>query len=193
MSTDTPDWPVDAVEVAKIGEAWGIQGWVRVHPYSSDAEVVFSARQWFLKAAEGRPRPAGAPALPKVLNVAQIKVHGEGIVAIADEVADRTGAESLRGARIFVSRASFPAVKTDEYYWVDLIGLSVVNRDGEALGVVEDLLDTGPHSVIQVAQTVADAAGQPARTERLIPFVAAYIDSVSLADKRIVADWGLDY
>lgn len=193
MSTDALDWPADAVEVAKIGEAWGIQGWVRVHPYSSDAEVVFTARQWFLKPAEGRPRPAGAPPLPRLLNLQQVKVHGDGIVATATEVADRTAAEALRGARIFVSRASFPRVDNGEYYWVDLIGLTVVNRAGEVLGVVEDLLDTGPHSVLQVVQSVVGADGRPARTERLIPFVAAYIDAVSLADKRIVADWGLDY
>jgi 16S rRNA processing protein RimM len=38
-------------------------------------------------------------------------------------VDDRNAAEALRGARIFVSRSSFPAVAKDEYYWVDLIGL----------------------------------------------------------------------
>lgn len=193
MSTDALNWPADAVEVAKIGEAWGIQGWFRLHPYAADAQAVFTAKQWFLKAPEGRPRPAGAPALPRVLNIAQAKVHGDGIVATATEVVGRTAAEALRGASVFVSRASFPVVRTDEFYWVDLIGLTVVNRAGEVLGVVDDLLDTGPHSVLQVAQPGVDADGKPVRTERLIPFVAAYIDAVSLADKRIVADWGLDY
>jgi 16S rRNA processing protein RimM len=193
MSDDTLNWPTDVVEVAKIGEAWGILGWVRIHPYAADAQAVFAAKQWFLKAPEGRPRPSGAPALPPVLNIAQIKVHGDGVVATATEVVGRTAAEALRGVSVFVSRASFPAVRTDEYYWIDLIGLTVVNRAGEELGTVDDLLDTGPHSVLQVVLAGVDADGRPARTERLIPFVAAYIDAVSLADKRIVADWGLDY
>ena len=49
-------------------------------------------------------------------------------------VPDRNAAEALRGARVFVPRSSFPSVGEDEYYWVDLIGLAVVNREGVALG-----------------------------------------------------------
>jgi 16S rRNA processing protein RimM len=106
-------------------------------------------------------------------------------------VTDRTGAEALRGARVFVSRASFPTAEPDEYYWVDLIGMSVVNLQGEALGTVVSLLDTGPHSVLRIAPPGADPNDEAA--QRLVPFVAAYVSDVSLADKRITVDWGLDY
>jgi 16S rRNA processing protein RimM len=102
------------------------------------------------------------------------------------DIPDRNAAESLRGVRIFVSRASFPTPDPDEYYWIDLIGLNVVNRQGEALGVVNSLIDTGPHSVLRV---LPEGGGE----DRLIPFVAAYIDDVSLAERRIQVDWGLDY
>jgi len=88
---------------------------------------------------------------------------------------------------VFVSRTSFPTPEEGEYYWIDLIGMSVVNRAGEALGTVTDLIDTGPHSVLRLADEAAPEG------ERMIPFVAAYIDDVSLADKRITVDWGLDY
>ena len=88
-------------------------------------------------------------------------------------------------------RSIFPEPDDDEYYWVDLIGLDVVNREGQALGRVVELLDTGAHSVLQV---VAELPGDPPqRQERLIPFVAAYVDRVSLAERRITVDWGLDY
>ena len=122
---------------------------------------------------------------PRLLRVKQAKEQGDVIVATVDDVQDRNGAESLKGARVFVSRSAFPTPDNDEFYWVDLMGLTVVNRQDEVLGEVVDLLDTGPTSVLRLK--AADD------TERLIPFVSAYIDSVSLADKRIVADWGLDY
>ena len=122
---------------------------------------------------------------PRLLRVKQAKEQGDVIVATVDDVQDRNGAESLKGARVFVSRSAFPTPDNDEFYWVDLIGLTVVNREDQVLGEVVDLLDTGPTSVLRLK--AADD------TERLIPFVSAYIDSVSLADKRIVADWGLDY
>jgi 16S rRNA processing protein RimM len=107
------------------------------------------------------------------------------VVASAQEVPDRTAAEALHGALVFISRTSFPTAGIGEYYWVDLIGLAVVNRQGDALGTVVGLLDTGAHSVLRV-QT------QPTQ-ERLIPFVAAYVDEVDLAQRRILVDWGLDY
>jgi 16S rRNA processing protein RimM len=123
-----------------------------------------------------------------VIKITAVKDHGDSVVAQAHDVVDRAGAEALRGARLFVSRSSFPTAAQDEFYWVDLLGLSVFNRDGEHLGDVVGLIDTGPHSVLRVLPTGAAEAD-----ERLIPFVAAFVDSVSLPQRRISVDWGLDY
>jgi 16S rRNA processing protein RimM len=195
MSGSGPDaeplWPEDAVEVGRIVDAWGIKGWLRVQPFASDPQALFSSRRWFVKPPEesGVKRPAGPSGnFPSLLNVTQAKEHGDGVVALVQGVESRNDAEALRGARVFVGRSSFPTAGADEFYWVDLIGLAVVNRQGEALGSVVGLLDTGPHSVLRVA-----AAGRPESEERLIPFVASYVDDVSLEAKRIVVDWGLDY
>jgi 16S rRNA processing protein RimM len=186
-------WPDDAVEVARVIEAWGIKGWIRVQPYAADPQAVFSSRRWFIQPPEGKPRPKDAPALPKVLRITHAKEHGEGVVAAAQEVPDRSAAEAMKGARIFVSRASFPSAADNEYYWVDLIGLQVVNRAGESLGTVADLLDTGAHSVLRLTYEQTDDKGQRRQAERLIPFVASYIDQVDLPGRRVVVDWGLDY
>ncbi|MGC4059810.1 MAG: ribosome maturation factor RimM [Aquabacterium sp.] len=131
-------------------------------------------------------------AKPRFLQMQQVREQGDIVVATAEGLEDRNDAEALKGARVYVSRSAFPTPSEDEFYWVDLIGLNVVNKEGEALGQVADLLDTGPHCVLRCV-TAADGAKPGGATERLIPFVSAYIVSVSLADKRIVADWGLDY
>lgn len=185
-------WPEDAVEVGSVIGAWGIKGWIRVQPYASDPQALFSSKRWFLKPAEGVRRP-GEPALPQVLRIAQAKDHGDGVVAQAHDVGDRTAAEALQGARIFISRDSFPSPDADEYYWVDLIGLAVVNRQGDALGTVVGLIDTGPHSVLRVVRPGPVPGAVAPDEERLIPFVAAYVDEVLLPERRIVVDWGLDY
>ena len=70
---------------------------------------------------------------------------------------------------------------------VDLIGLEVINREGVLLGQVHDLLQTGPQTVL-----VIRAEQDGASIERLIPFVSVYVDSVSVADRRIVVDWQPD-
>jgi 16S rRNA processing protein RimM len=194
--------PDDAIEVGRIGEAWGVKGWFRVQAFASDPQALFSSKRWYLKAPEAGvvKRPGGAAAmarLPAMLKIVQAKEHGDGVVAQAHEADDRASAEALRGARIFVSRMSFPTADAGEYYWIDLIGLEVHNREGLLLGQVLGLLDTGPQSVLRIAPARPDgpdlAAPASPADEILIPFVAAYVDSVSLAERRIVVDWGLDY
>ncbi len=191
-SADEPAWPSDAIEVGRVVDAWGIKGAIKVKPFASDPQALFSSRRWFLQPAEvnpSRPDPlAGqrAAQVPRVLRVSKAQEHGDVIVVNSPDILDRNAAEAMRGVRIFVSRASFPTPDPDEYYWIDLIGLNVVNRQGEALGVVDSLIDTGPHSVLRV---LPEGGGE----DRLIPFVAAYIDDVSLAERRIQVDWGLDY
>ncbi len=189
-------WPDDAIEVGRIGEPWGLKGWVKVQPFAADPQALFSSRRWFLLPSEkaGLLRPgAGTAAIPSLLKITQVKDHGDVVVALAQEVPDRNAAEALRGARVFIGRASFPTPDPDEFYWVDLIGLHVVNREGEQLGSVTGLIDTGPHSVLRVAPEAVPASVSAQEAERLIPFVGAYVDAVSLEQRLITVDWGLDY
>jgi len=193
VSDDLP-WPDDAVEIGRVAGAWGLKGWIKVQPFAADPQALFSSRRWFIKPpVEGAvKRPVAAPSatgFPTILKITEAKNHGDVVVALVKEVVDRDHAEALRGARVFVARSSFPTPDADEFYWIDLIGLDVVNREGEQLGTVAGLIDTGPHSVLRVAPT----PGAAETDERLIPFVGAYVDDVSLADRRITVDWGLDF
>ncbi|MDD2880903.1 MAG: ribosome maturation factor RimM [Rhodoferax sp.] len=177
--------PADAIEVGRILDAWGIKGWFKVLPYSADPEALFTSKCWFLL-----PSEKGAKTFDGVgkLKIKEAKMHSSTVVANAHTVDDRSAADALRGARIFISKSSFPAAQKDEYYWVDLIGLEVVNREGLCLGHVRDLMSTGPQTVL-----VIDDKQQAESVERMIPFVAAYIDDVSLAERRILVDWQPDY
>lgn len=182
---EAADLPVDAIEVGRVTDAWGIKGWFKVLPYSAEPEALFSSKRWFLL-----PPEKGAPAFSGVvkLSIMEAKTHSEGVVACARDIDDRNRAEVLRGARIFIPRSSFPTATSNEYYWVDLLGLSVVNREGLCLGQVKDLLSTGPQTVMVLSQ-VADGVA----LERMIPFVAAYVDDVDLSSGRILVDWQPDY
>jgi len=181
--------PDDLVEVGQIIGAWGVKGEIRVKPFSSDAQVLFSAGEWYLQASEA-PRPPGArplQRLPAALRVLNTRSQGDWVVATAEGLGDRDLAQALAGARVFVSRACFPTTGSDEFYWVDLIGLQVFNRHALALGEVIGLIETGPHCVLRVRPPEQDAE------ECLIPFVAAYVDAVDMAGRRITVDWEADY
>ncbi len=177
--------PQDAIEVGRVADAWGIKGWFKVLPYSAQPEALFSSKRWFLL-----PTEVGVKTFSGVMKLAikEAKEHSDSVVACAHDVLDRSDAEALRGARIFISRSSFPTAASDEYYWVDLIGLAVVNRQNERLGVVRELLATGAQTVL-VLEYMLDGTVH----DRMIPFVSAYIDDVDLASRHIRVDWQADY
>ena len=182
---EAAELPADAIEVGRISDAWGIKGWFKVLPYSADPEALFSSKRWFLLPAEkGEKTFVGIGKLA----IKEAKTHSDSVVACAHDVNDRSAADLLRGARVFVSRASFPTAQKDEYYWVDLLGLDVVNREGIPLGQVRDLLSTGPQTVL-----VIDFMQDGQMLQRMIPFVAVYIDDVDLNARRILVDWQADY
>lgn len=177
--------PADAVEVGRIGDAWGVKGWFKVVSFSAQPEALFSSKRWFLLPCEKGARTFEGVAK---LAIKESKEHSDTVVACAHEVLDRDAAQALRGARVFVPRSSFPTARLDEYYWVDLIGLDVRNREGQAMGQVRELLSTGAQTVLVLEYTSEGKA-----LERMIPFVGVFIDSVDLPGRCIHVDWQSDY
>jgi len=118
-------WPDDAVEVGAIVDAYGLKGWVKVAAHADagrGGDALLSAKRWWLM--KGRERRS-APVL-------QSKIHSDSIVAHLGGTTDRDVALSLRGHSVYVRRSDFPALEADEFYWVDLLGLDVVNEAGVA-------------------------------------------------------------
>ena len=203
LNLESAELPADAIEVGRIADAWGIKGWFKVLPHSASPEALFSSKRWYLLPSDrnvgGTKSPtakSAAPAVggavkPVLLKIKEAKDHADTVVACSLDVADRNQAEALKGARIFVPRSSFPTAGIDEYYWVDLLGLDVVNREGVAMGQVKDLMSTGPQTVLVLSQA-SDEADKPP-IERMIPFVAAFVDNVDLPGRKITVDWQLDY
>jgi 16S rRNA processing protein RimM len=179
-------WPADAVEVGAIVDAYGLKGWVKVAAHADaghGGDALLSAKRWWLLRGQERK---SAPSL-------QAKTHSDSIVAQLGGVADRDVALALRGSRVYISRSEFPALQADEFYWVDLLGLDVVNVAGVALGKVADMIDNGAHSVMRIEYPTVDKDGKPATSERLIPFVGVFVKTVDQAAKQIIVDWEADY
>jgi len=172
--------PDDLVLVGYVSGAYGIHGWVRIKPYSSDGDALLAAKTWWLDKPDMHD-----------VEMMQSKLHGGDVVASLMGVAGRDAAEALKGATVHVRRSHFPALDNDEFYWVDLIGLAVVNERGESLGVVSDLIDNGAHPILRVEQPAAE--GQKPAPEMLIPFVDQFVKTVDQAARLIMVDWEADY
>jgi len=178
-----PAKPEDAVEVGRILGAWGVQGGIKVKPFAADPQALFSSKRWFVEPSEAKP----GHVVPPLLRVVQAREQNEAVVATVQEIGDRDAAQALAGARVFVARSSFPTPDADEFYWVDLIGLAVANREGAPLGEVIGLIETGPHCVLRIQPA------DPKAEEVLIPFVDAYVDRVDQPARTIHVDWQNDY
>jgi 16S rRNA processing protein RimM len=173
--------PEDLTQVGYVAGAYGIAGAIRVTPFSTDADALLNVKTWWLD----------KPSLRSV-TVRTTKMHGGDVVATLVGMAGRDAAEALKGAAVHVSRAEFPALEEDEYYWSDLIGMDVVNLEGEALGKVIDMMSNGPQSILRI-EPVADPESSEKAPERLVPFVDQFVKHVDVKSKKITLDWGLDY
>lgn len=153
----------------------GVRGAMKVQPHSADPAALLDHPQWWL-------RRRGEWTTYQML--AGYRQSGVLIAELAG-VTSREAAAALRGAEIGVPREGLPALGENEHYQADLIGMEVVNRNGERLGTVSGFVDGGAHPIARVT----DAGG----VERLIPWVAAYVDRVDAEAGRIDVDWPADY
>ena len=171
------------IVLGRIVAPFGVQGWIKIHPFGDDPAAWRKMSHWWLS------RDDNAPAAQwKQYTLSACRTHGKGLVATLAEVPDRNAAEAINGFYIAAPREALPTTEDGEYYWGDLVGLTVDNEAGEALGVVSGLLSTGAHDVLQVRE----GAGEDA-VERLIPFVAAYVLDVDLAARHIRVSWEKDW
>ena len=192
--------PNDLVELGRIVSAYGVRGWVKAQPHSSQSTVLRAAPVWWLCPPSG-PLPVSADSSPSaslpasVLSrctphaVIQCRPQGLTVVAELEGVPDRDVADSKRGYTVYVSREYFPQAKSDEYYWVDLIGCQVFTED-QLMGQVQEVLDNGAHAILRVTTPTLDAKGRP--QEVLVPFVAAHVQHVDITKRRIETDWPFD-
>lgn len=168
------------VELGLIVGAHGLRGWVKVKSYTRPQENILSFDEWPLFDQGPDSQNQGERRYKLVGGHRQ----GKGIVAHLAGVDDRDQAEALKGQAIRVERERLPEQEDGQYYWADLIGSSVVTADGQALGEVDHLIETGANDVMVVAGD----------KERLIPFL--YGDSVQSVDLErgvIVVNWDPEF
>ncbi len=149
--------------------SYGVRGWVKVAPQKGVAEALVAAKEWWLG--------------EELHRVEEAKVHSATVVAKLAGVENREQALSLKGRKIAVARSALPDADDGRYYLADLVGLEVVNGQGQKLGVVRQWFTNGPQDVMELA---GDRV-------RLVPWVPTVVKKVDLEAKRIEVEWGADW
>ncbi|BES72505.1 ribosome maturation factor RimM [Marinobacter nanhaiticus D15-8W] len=166
--------------VGRITSVFGVKGWVKVYSYTDPMEGILDYPHWHI--SQGGKKVD--------LEVVEGKRHGPGIVVRLKGVNDRDQARSYCGLDVMVPIESLPELPEGEYYWHQLEGLAVTTPEGDILGVVKHLMETGSNDVIVVRPTPKSIDNR----ERLIPYLPdQVIQSVDLAAGTIVADWDPEF
>lgn len=162
----------EVVSMGYIAGVHGIRGWVKVHSFTRPIEAILDYRPW-LVGEEMEP-----------VDIVAGRPQGKTLVAQLPGVDDRDAAREWVGRTIAVRRADLPEPPRQSWYWADLEGLEVRTTDGQVLGRVAKLIETGANDVLVVR----------GERERLIPFVPGqYVKRVALEDGFLEVDWDPDF
>jgi 16S rRNA processing protein RimM len=167
------------IVLGRIVAPFGVQGWLRLHPFGDDPESWRNMPNWWLSSEVDAPDEKW-----KLHGIEAVKLHGDGVIAKLAGIDDRNASEKLGNCYFGAPRESLPRTTQDEYYWADLIGLSVVNMKDEVLGQVKSLIETGANEVLVVVD---------GEHERLLPFIEQVVEAVDVPGGIIRADWDSDW
>ena len=165
--------------LGRIVAPYGVQGWLRLHAFGDEPLAWGQMQNLWFSADENAQAEHW-----RAIDLEQVKNHGDKVVIKFKDISDRDSAERFSPCFVGAPREALPKTSADEYYWSDLIGLTVVNLSDANLGKVKTLLESGANAVLVVEG--------PDR-QRLLPFVAQIVKSVDLKRKLVVVDWEADW
>ena len=160
--------------LGRVLGAFGVRGELKIQSFTDPESAVLRYQPWTLSRDGSEREFEGAKG----------RVTAKGVIATFPGIEDRDAAQALAGTEIWAPRGRLPKSKPGEYYWVDLEGLEVLNREGVAFGRVSHLFDTGSNQVMVVA----------GERDRLIPFIEGdFVLGVDFEAGRIEVDWDADF
>lgn len=167
------------VTMGHIIGPFGVLGWVKIFPYTETIGGLLDYPTWWLERKDKEWQEA---------IVSNGYINGDKLAVKLEQCANRNEAMQLKGMQIAIPRDHLPHLPNngeDGYYWSDLIGTTVTNLQGEELGKVTGLLETGANDVLRVQKLH--------EKEKLIPFIDPIIIKVNLKLRQITVDWGIDF
>lgn len=159
------------ITVGKIGSTYGVRGWLKIHSYTEFGASILTYSPWYLSEGSDAWR---------TIQVEEGRMHGAIVIAKFVGINTPEEARLFTGKLIAITRSQLPSLKKNEYYWSDLQGLTVINKNGEILGKVIYLIETGSNDVLVVKGD----------KEHAIPYLpGTIVRDIDLEKQEIHVDW----
>ncbi len=166
--------PTGLIHVGKIAGVFGVKGWLKIASYTNPKDNILSYQPWLLQKGSEE----------KSVKVSAGQLQAKGVIVQLDGITDRDQGLQLMGWDIYINHQQLPPPNKGEYYWADLVGLSVENTEGVQLGKIDSLMETGANDILLVKGD----------KERAIPFLqGSVVKSIDLAASKLVVDWDADF
>ncbi|MFK5983899.1 MAG: ribosome maturation factor RimM [Pseudomonadota bacterium] len=179
------------IMLGKLNAHLGVKGWLKVYSYTDPKENILSYSQVLLFKEKANAREKDKPIFWKQVEIIDGRLQGKGVVVHIKGYDNREAAAELIGTTIGVSRDSLAKLAKDDYYWIDLIGLSVINQEGITLGNIDSMLATAANDVMIVKP---EEVINGLQKEYLIPYIMGkYVFDVNLEAGTMQVDWDIDF
>ena len=156
------------LEIGQIVNTFGIKGFVKVNPFVDDISRYNDLKKVYVKRNKEL----------KEMQVEEVKYH-KNMVLVKFKGVDRVeDAELLRNSYLEVDRENAIELQEGEYFIADLLGLNVFTEEGEALGKLEDIFNTGSNDIY----VVKTKDGK----QLLLPAISEVIKEINLEESKIV-------
>lgn len=159
-----------SLPIGKVVKAHGLRGHLKVLPYGETFSTLSAEEKITANLPDGTSL---------TLTVAEISPHQKTFLLISREIGTVEEAHRLVGAELCVPESRLPPTAPGEFYWYQLIGLEVVNTEGQKLGTLEEIIETGSNDVYVVRR---------GREEILVPAIEEVVRDVDLQRRLMTVD-----
>ena len=156
--------------IGKVVKAHGLSGHLKVIPYGETFSTLSAEEKITAKLPNGTSF---------LLTIAEIRPHQKAFILLSRETDTVEKARRLVGSEICVPESRLPPADSGEFYWYQLIGISVENTGGEKLGIIEEIIETGSNDVYVVRQGTE---------EILVPAIERVVVEVDLQRRLMIVD-----
>ncbi|PIE41120.1 MAG: ribosome maturation factor RimM [Gammaproteobacteria bacterium] len=177
---DVKAQPSEWLVLGKLTSAYGIKGWVKVHSYTEPMDNIGTYSPLWVEHNGQREK----------IEFEQIKPHGKGLIAKIKGCDTREQTPQYTGAMLVAGKDQLASLESGEYYWSDLIGLTVINEQGENLGKVHHLIETGSNDVLVIRGDISSID----QKERLVPYLPDQVVlHIDIDAQQMQVDWDSDF